>query len=66
MADANEIRLGNTFQPAGFINTFLYGIVYGVNGSSKLYSQDFHDVTTGATVGRLSLDGTPRPDWALS
>jgi len=47
MADVNQIRQNNGLSPAGFINPFLYETVYGVNGSSPLYQQDFHDITIG-------------------
>jgi subtilase family serine protease len=57
MADVNQIRAANGFQAAGFVDQFLYQTVYGVSGSSKLYSSDFHDVTTGN-------DGWPAgPGW---
>ena len=48
MADVNQIRATNGFGPAGMIQPFLYKDVYGVNGTSSLYSTDFHDVTTGS------------------
>lgn len=47
MADVNQMRAENGFEPAGFINQFLYETVYGSDGSSPLYLQDFHDVTVG-------------------
>jgi subtilase family serine protease len=47
MADVNQIRAGAGLAPAGFINSFLYTKVYGVNGGSSLYASDIHDVTTG-------------------
>ena len=47
MADVNQIRVGAGLAPAGFINSFLYTKVYGVNGGSSLYASDVHDVTTG-------------------
>ncbi len=47
MADVNQMRAVNGLQPAGFVNQFLYETVYGVNGSSSLYLQDFHEVTSG-------------------
>lgn len=57
MADVNQVRATNAFHAAGFVNSFLYTSVYGVNGGSSLYSKDFHDVTSGS-------DGWPaRPGW---
>lgn len=47
MALVNQIRSSNRLQPAGFVNDFLYKTVYGTDGTSALYAQDFHDVTTG-------------------
>lgn len=47
IADVNQMRTDNGFAPAGFINPFLYETVYGTNGSSPLYQQDFHDITLG-------------------
>jgi subtilase family serine protease len=47
MADVNQIRATAGLAPAGFINSFLYTKVYGVNGGSSLYPADIHDVTTG-------------------
>jgi subtilase family serine protease len=47
IADVNQIRASNGFAPAGLINSFLYKTVYGVDGSSSLYSQDFHDIILG-------------------
>lgn len=47
VADVNQMRAGNGLKPLGFLNPFLYEVVYGVNGSSPLYSQDFHDIISG-------------------
>jgi len=47
MADVNQIRVGNGFSAAGFVNSFLYKKVYGVNGGSALYGTNFHDITLG-------------------
>jgi subtilase family serine protease len=47
LADVNQIRANHGFEPAGFINQFLYEKVYGINGSSSLYSRDFHDIVSG-------------------
>ncbi|HUI85595.1 MAG TPA: S53 family peptidase [Nitrososphaerales archaeon] len=47
IADVNQIRASNGLSPAGFLQTFLYKTVYGVNGGSSLYALDFHDITTG-------------------
>jgi subtilase family serine protease len=47
IADVNEIRAEKGLQPVGFVNQFLYETVYGVNGSSSLYVEDFHDITAG-------------------
>jgi subtilase family serine protease len=44
MADVNQIRASNHFPPAGYINPFLFTVVYT---NSKLYKSDFHDITTG-------------------
>ncbi len=44
MADVNQIRAGNGFSAAGFINPFLYTSVYG---KASVYKSDFHDITTG-------------------
>ena len=44
MADVNQIRAGNNLSPAGFVNPFLYTVVY-IN--SNLYKKDFHDITQG-------------------
>jgi len=48
VADVNQMRSDNKLKPLGFVNPFLYETVYGVNGSSKLYAQDFHDVMSGS------------------
>ncbi len=47
MADVNQIRASHGFNAAGFVNPFLYTVVYGPSGSSKHYSSDFHDITSG-------------------
>jgi subtilase family serine protease len=47
IADVNQIRAAHGLEPAGFINQFLYSIVYGVGGTSSLYNKDFHDILTG-------------------
>jgi subtilase family serine protease len=47
MADVNQIRSGNGFKPAGFVNPFLYTAIYAVKGGSSLYRADFHDITSG-------------------
>lgn len=47
MADVNQVRAGNGFAPAGWINSFIYTSIYGVGGKGTGYSTDFHDVTTG-------------------
>ena len=47
MALVNEIRASNGLQPAGYVNKFLYTVVYGVDGKSSLYHKDFHDITSG-------------------
>lgn len=44
MADVNQIRAYNGLNPAGYINPFLYKIVYG---NPILYALDFHDITVG-------------------
>jgi len=48
MALVNQIRASNDLRPAGFINEFLYKTVYGVNGTSPMYNEDFHDVSSGS------------------
>jgi len=49
MALVNQIRASHRhFAPAGFINPFLYSTVYGPNGNSAVYANDFHDVKTGS------------------
>ncbi|MDA4123236.1 MAG: S53 family peptidase [Thaumarchaeota archaeon] len=48
MADVNQVRAGNGFAAAGFVNSFLYTKVYGVSGTSVHYAADIHDVTTGS------------------
>jgi subtilase family serine protease len=45
MADVNQMRAGNHFAPAGYINAFLYSSVYA---NKSLYASDFHDVTSGS------------------
>lgn len=45
MADVNQIRADNGFSPAGFVNPFLYTVVYT---NSTLYKNDFHDIKTGS------------------
>ncbi len=47
MALVNQIRASKGLQPAGYVNEFLYKTVYGVDGTSSLYSKDFHNITTG-------------------
>lgn len=47
VADVNQMRSNGGLRPLGFVNAFLYETVYGVNGSSPLYSQDFHQVISG-------------------
>jgi subtilase family serine protease len=47
MADVNQIRIGNGFNAAGFVNPFLFKTIYGVSGSSPNYHTDIHDVTKG-------------------
>ncbi len=44
MADVNQIRGDFGYSPAGYINPFLYNVVYG---NPTLYAADFHDITTG-------------------
>ena len=51
MADVNQIRASKSFSAAGFVNPFLYKTVYGVSGTSSLYSADFHDITVGNNIG---------------
>jgi subtilase family serine protease len=47
IADVNQMRAGNRLPPVGFVNPFLYDVVYGIHGSSPLYLQDFHEITLG-------------------
>jgi subtilase family serine protease len=47
LADVNQVRASKGLFPVGFVNPFLYTKVYGPNGSSSLYSKDFHDITSG-------------------
>jgi subtilase family serine protease len=47
IADVNQIRAEKELPPAGFVNPFLYETVYGTDGSSPLYPQDFHDIILG-------------------
>lgn len=47
LALVNQIRQSEGLEPAGYINSFLYNKVYGLNGTSPLYQTDFHDITTG-------------------
>jgi xanthomonalisin len=57
MADVNSLRATNGFSAAGFIQPYLYNVVYGAGGSGVNYHSDFHDVTTGN-------DGWPAgPGW---
>jgi subtilase family serine protease len=44
MADVNQIRANNGFSAAGFVNPFLYRVIYP---NSTLYANDFHDITSG-------------------
>ncbi len=39
IADVNQIRAAHRLQPAGFINQFLYSKVYGIDGTSPLYTE---------------------------
>lgn len=44
MADVNQIRAQNNYSPAGFVNAFLYSVIYT---NKTLYKSDFHDVSGG-------------------
>lgn len=57
MALMNQMRTANRLNPAGFVNPFLYQVVYGVDGSSPLYLKDFHDSLWGITDSRRA------PGW---
>ncbi|MGP8072943.1 MAG: hypothetical protein ACLPZM_07430 [Thermoplasmata archaeon] len=48
MADVNEVRAGNGLGPAGFVNSFLYESVYGVQGKFTNYTLNFHDIKSGS------------------
>ncbi len=61
IADVNQIRTSAGLHPLGFVNPFLYSTVYGVNGSSPLYSQDFHDIILGNNNAWPA-----RPGWDAS
>jgi subtilase family serine protease len=47
MADVNQLRVSNGFQPAGSVDSFLYSQVYL---NSTLYKIDFHDITSGSNA----------------
>jgi subtilase family serine protease len=64
VADVNQLRSENKLHPLGFVNPFLYMTVYGVNGSSPLYSQDFHDITGGSNNPWAAWSGW-NPDAGL-
>ncbi len=48
LADVNQVRASNGFGALGYVNPFLYTVVYGPNGSHATYAKDFHDVTSGS------------------
>jgi subtilase family serine protease len=47
MADVNQIRTANHFSPAGYVNAFLYSVIYS---NPTLYKSDFHDITSGGNA----------------
>lgn len=64
VADVNQIRSENKFHPLGFVNPFLYTVVYGANGTSPLYSENFHNITGGSNDPWVATTGW-NPDTGL-
>jgi subtilase family serine protease len=48
LADVNDWRAANAFNPVGSVDSFLYLSIYGANGKSVNYSATMHDVTKGS------------------